>query len=44
MGKIFGIALMFLMIEAMLGGLLGTAFSFCSFGHQSQTLAQEPKT
>ncbi len=44
MSKIFGIALVFVMIGAMFGGLLGVALPFGDFASQSQALAQEGKT
>jgi len=44
MGKIFGIALIFVMIGSMLGGSLGAALPFGSFGKQGQALAQDSKT
>ena len=40
MGKTFGIALVFVLIWAMLGGLLAAPFPFTKFTNQSQALAQ----
>jgi hypothetical protein len=40
-GKTLGIALVFVLIGVMLGGLLATPFPFAEFANQSQALAQE---
>ena len=40
MGKIFGIALVFVVIGSMLGGLLAT-LPFAGFGDETQAMAQE---
>ncbi len=40
MGKIFGIALVLVMVDSMLGGLLATP-PFVDFENESQALAQE---
>jgi predicted secreted protein len=40
--KTFGIALVFVLIGVMLGGLLATPSPFAEFANQSQVLAQEP--
>ena len=44
MDKILGIALVFIMIGPMLGGLPRTVLPFGSFASQSQALAQEART